>query len=216
MFTGIIEELGVIKSLKKSGDGMEITVSCKKVIENSNIGDSIAVNGVCITAKDIRADMFIGDVMNETLNATSLKNIKTSSIVNLETALTLNKPMGGHFVLGHVDTSGIVENIASEGFSKVVDISYPKEFRKNLIDKGSIAVDGVSLTIHKLTDKYLQIKLIPHSMSETNLSNISSGDLVNLEFDFLGKYALNMLMGVREDKSESNISKSFLAENGFL
>lgn len=216
MFTGIIEEVGVIKSLKKSGEGMELEVSCKKVLMGSKVGDSIAVNGVCITAKKISNNLFIGDVMNETLNATSLQNLKSNQAVNLETALTLNKPMGGHFVLGHVDTTGLISKITKEGFSKVVDISYPSEFRKNLIDKGSIAVDGVSLTIHKLTDSYLQIKLIPHSVSETNLASISEGDLVNLEFDFLGKYALNVLMGVKQEESKSNISKSFLAENGFL
>jgi len=215
MFTGIIEEVGTVKSLKKSGEGMELEVSCKNVLMGSKVGDSIAVNGVCITAKKISNNSFIGDVMNETLNATSLQNLKSNQVVNLETALTLSKPMGGHFVLGHVDTTGSVSKITKEGFSKVVDISYPSEFRKNLIDKGSIAVDGVSLTIHKLTDSYLQIKLIPHSVSETNLANINDGDLVNLEFDFLGKYALNMLMGVKEE-SKSNISKGFLAENGFL
>lgn len=216
MFTGIIEEIGIIKSLKKSGEGMELTVSCEKVLMGSKVGDSIAVNGVCITAKKISNNLFIGDVMNETLNATSLQNIKSNQAVNLETALTLNKPLGGHFVLGHVDTTGMISKITKEGFSKVVDISYPSEFRKNLIDKGSIAVDGVSLTIHKLTDSYLQIKLIPHSVHETNLASINDGDLVNLEFDFLGKYALNMLMGVKQEESKSNISKSFLAENGFL
>ncbi|MGB3366473.1 MAG: riboflavin synthase [Acidaminobacteraceae bacterium] len=216
MFTGIIEEVGTVKSIKISAEGMELEVSSEKLLMGSKVGDSIAVNGVCITAKKIGSNMFIGDVMKETLSATSLQNLKANQKVNLETALTLSKPMGGHFVLGHVDTTGIISKIAKEGFAKVVDISYPSEFKKNLINKGSIAVDGVSLTIHKLTDLYLQIKLIPHSTSETNLSSISEGDLVNLEFDFLGKYALNMFMGVKQEESSSNISKSFLAENGFL
>ncbi len=215
MFTGIIEEVGKVKFLSKTQNGMQFEIACSKVIENSSIGDSIAVNGVCITAKIINTHSFVGDVMNESLEASSLKNLKLGQRVNLERALTLSKPMGGHFVLGHVDTTGEVLKINHEGFSKGVNISYPREYRKNLIDKGSISVDGVSLTIHKLNESYLQIKLIPHSVSETNLADIKEGDLVNLEFDFLGKYALNMLMGSREEKS-SNISKSFLAENGFL
>lgn len=215
MFTGIIEEVGFVKSIKKSKDGMELEISCSKVIANAKIGDSIAVNGVCITAKAVADSSFIGDLMNETLNTTCLKEIKVMESVNLESALTLSKPMGGHFVTGHVDTKAIVSSVQKEGFSKVVEIAYPKEFRANLIDKGSIAVDGVSLTIHKLTDSYLQIKLIPHSMSETNLLNIGKADLVNLEFDFLGKYALNMLRNIKDEK-ENNISESFLMENGFL
>lgn len=216
MFTGIVEEIGIVKSLKKSASGMEIEISCKKVLLSSNIGDSISINGVCITASKISANSFSGDVMNETIDTTCLKQLKINEKVNLETALTLIKPMGGHFVLGHVDSTGIVDKVYMDGFSKVVNILYPYKFRQNLIDKGSLAINGVSLTIHKLTDSYIQIKLIPHSTSETNLSDIKEGNFVNIEFDFLGKYALNILKGEKKVSINDKISEGFLMENGFL
>lgn len=217
MFTGIIEEIGTVKDISKSSAGMRLKISCKKVLENSVLGDSIAVNGVCLTIAEMGSDYFIADVMNETVNVSSLRKLGKNSGVNLERALTLSKPLGGHFVLGHVDCTGDVKSISSDGFSTVISIAYPSEFSVNTIYKGSISVNGVSLTIHELEDQVLKIKLIPHSLKETNLKDLKSGDLVNLEFDFLGKYALRLLTeSNKSSEAKSSIDESFLMKNGFM
>lgn len=217
MFTGIIEEIGSVKDINKSSQGMRVKISCRRVLENSRLGDSIAVNGVCLTISEMGSDYFVADIMNETVNVSALKELGRNSSVNLERALTLSKPLGGHFVLGHVDCTGVIKDISSDGFSTVISIHYPSEFAVNTIYKGSISVNGVSLTIHELEENLLKIKLIPHSLKETNLKDLKSSDLVNLEFDFLGKYAIRLLtVGNENNKNTSKIDESFLMKNGFM
>lgn len=188
MFTGIIEELGHVSSIEMRGENARIVIGARIVTEGTNHGDSIAVNGVCLTALDIQPDSFAADVSRETLMRSTLGNLIAGTPVNLERAVTPATRLGGHIVQGHVDARGTFEGVEDHGESWTLRIGYPKEIGRYLVFKGSVAVEGISLTIAGLTDEYFEIAIIPKTWEVTNLSQLKPGDGVNLEVDVIAKY----------------------------
>jgi len=193
MFTGIIEEMGTISSLVTAHDGARITLRASVVLRDAEIGDSIAVNGVCLTVVEVKGDSFSADVSAETLRRTSLKQAQVGSCVNLERPLTPSSRLGGHIVQGHVDGVGQLVEARTEGDGWVVRFVYPPELGRYLVEKGSITVDGISLTIAALSDQWFEIAVIPHTWKVTNLAALKQGDTVNLEVDLIAKYVERML-----------------------
>lgn len=193
MFTGIIEELGSVRSIEERGENARLVISAQVVTEGTNHGDSISVNGVCLTALDIEPDSFAADVSRETLQRSTLGSLKPGAPVNLERAVTPATRLGGHIVQGHVDARGQFVSIENHGESWTVRIAYPKEIARYLVFKGSVAVEGISLTIAALTDEFFEIAIIPKTWDVTNLSHLKPGDNVNIEVDILGKYIEKLL-----------------------
>ena len=193
MFTGIIEELGSVRSIEERGENARLVISARVVTEGTNHGDSISVNGVCLTALDIESDSFAADVSKETLQRSTLGSLKPGAPVNLERAVTPATRLGGHIVQGHVDARGQFTGVEDHGESWTVRIAYPKEIARYLVFKGSVAVEGISLTIAGLTDDYFEIAIIPKTWEVTNLSHLKPGDNVNIEVDILGKYIEKLL-----------------------
>ena len=193
MFTGIIEELGRVRSIEQRGENARIVISAHVVTEGTNHGDSISVNGVCLTALDIHPDSFAADVSRETLLRSTLGNLKPGAPVNLERAVTPATRLGGHIVQGHVDARGKLTAVEDHGESWTIRIAYPKEIARYLVFKGSVAVEGISLTIAGLTDEYFEVAIIPKTWEVTNLSHLKPGDDVNLEVDVIGKYVERLL-----------------------
>lgn len=202
MFTGIIEEVGVIAQLKKQGDTTFMTIDCNRIIEDMHIGDSISVNGVCLTVTAFNHSSFNVDILEDTSAITLFRNMKQGTKVNLERALLPTTRLGGHFVTGHVDTSLIVESVNHREKTMQLKLRLPNEFRKFVIPKGSIAVNGISLTIFKL-DHSVELNIIPETVRSTMLSELKSGDKVHIEFDMLGKYILNS----KQEESGLSLSK---------
>jgi riboflavin synthase len=217
VFTGIIEELGKISALEAHAGGARIRVSAKTVTRGTNEGDSIAVNGVCLTALNIAADSFAADVSQETLNISTLGVLKVGSVVNLERAVTPSTRLGGHIVQGHVDARGRFLAAVKQGDFWTVRVGYPEDFGRYLVYKGSISVEGISLTIAALTDAYFEIAVIPKTWELTNLSTLKTGDEVNLEADVIAKYVERILKyETRRADSSSGITMEKLTELGFV
>src|SRR5438309_8607514 len=193
MFTGIIEELGRIRAIEKRGEDARIVIEARTVTEGSRDGDSIAVNGVCLTALDVKPDSFAADVSRETLLRSTLGNLKADAAVNLERAVTPATRLGGHIVQGHVDARGKFLGSEDHGESWTFRFAYPKEIARYLVFKGSVAVEGISLTIAGLTDDYFEIAVIPKTWEVTNFSQLNPGDEVNLEVDVIAKYVERIL-----------------------
>ncbi|WP_312475339.1 riboflavin synthase [Neobacillus sp.] len=219
MFTGIIEEIGVVSNIQRTGESFVLTLDAKKILKDVHLGDSIAVNGVCLTVTTFSGNHFTVDVMPETVNATSLKMVKRGSKVNLERAMAAGGRFGGHFVSGHIDGTGVIKS--KQAFENAVyyTIEADEELLKYVILKGSIAVDGTSLTVFGVTENSFTISLIPHTLSETVLGLKGSGDIVNLECDMIGKYVghfFNKMTLDNQQKSRTAITTKFLEENGFL
>ncbi|MFV9832564.1 riboflavin synthase subunit alpha [Bacillus stercoris] len=215
MFTGIIEETGTIESMKKAGHSMALTITCSKILEDVHLGDSIAVNGICLTVTDFTKNQFTVDVMPETVKATSLNDLSKGSKVNLERAMAANGRFGGHFVSGHVDGTAEITRIEEKSNAVYYDLKMDSSLTKTLVLKGSITVDGVSLTIFGLTEDTVTISLIPHTISETIFSEKTIGSKVNIECDMIGKYMYRFLHKANENKTQQTITKAFLSENGF-
>lgn len=215
MFTGIIEETGTIESMKKAGHSMALTIKCSKILEDVHLGDSIAVNGICLTVTDFKNNQFTVDVMPETVKATSLNELSKGSKVNLERAMAANGRFGGHFVSGHVDGTAEITRIEEKSNAVYYDVKMDPSLTKTLVLKGSITVDGVSLTIFGLTEDTVTISLIPHTISETTFSEKTIGSKVNIECDMIGKYMYRFLHKANENKTQQSITKAFLSENGF-
>ena len=217
MFTGIIEELGTIQTLTSSRDGARIVVQAPTILSDAKIGDSIAVNGVCLTVVEMTARAFTADISGETLRRTSLKQIRVGSKVNLERPMTPNARFGGHIVQGHVDALGEFTSAKQEGDSWNVRIKFPAQLGKYIVEKGSITVDGISLTIAALGDDWFEIAVIPHSWKVTNLSTLKRGEAVNLEVDIIAKYVERMLIGYvpQTQPAKSGLSLEKLAEMGY-
>ena len=193
MFTGIIEELGRVRNVEMNGENARIVIEAHTVIEDTKHGDSIAVNGVCLTALDITPDSFAADVSRETLDRTTLGRLEPGAPVNLERAVTPATRLGGHIVQGHVDARGEFVSAIDLGGSWTVRIKYPSEIARYLVFKGSVAVEGISLTIANLADDYFEIAIIPKTWEVTNFSHLRSGDAVNLEVDVIAKYVERIL-----------------------
>ncbi|MDQ0339175.1 riboflavin synthase [Caldalkalibacillus uzonensis] len=223
MFTGIVEEIGTIKAVNKGPDCSQLVIGAKKILEDVNTGDSIAVNGVCLTVTAYNRDSFQVDVMPETLKATSLRNVKSGSKVNLERAMQANGRFGGHIVSGHVDGTGMITKIEPHSNAVYFSVKTPPELMKYLVPKGSITVDGISLTVVEVGETHFSVSIIPHTLSETILHTKQVGDIVNLECDMLAKY-LERLLAVRGtsaggsgDASEKKgLTRETLERNGYL
>lgn len=200
MFTGIIEELGTVAALELRDDGARIGVSAALVTSDSKNGDSISVNGVCLTALDVSNDGFSADISNETLDRSTLGSLKEGSRVNLERAVTPSTRLGGHIVQGHVDGRGTLISAEPQGDFRTVRIGFPPDLARYLVFKGSVSVEGISLTIAALADDHFDIAVIPKTWELTNLSTLAPGDAVNLEADVIAKYVERM-MGLRSDSS---------------
>jgi riboflavin synthase len=193
MFTGIIEELGSVRSIEQRGENARIVIEAHIVVEGTKHGDSIAVNGVCLTALDLQHDSFAADVSKETLARSTLGSLKPGVPVNLERSVTPATRLGGHIVQGHVDARGELLGVEDQGESWTVRFGYPRDIARYLVFKGSVAVEGISLTIAGLTDEYFEVAIIPKTWEVTNLSQLKVGDGVNLEVDVIGKYVERLL-----------------------
>lgn len=215
MFTGIIEELGKIISFERRGDGARIKVSAETVTDKTAEGDSIAVNGVCLTALNITSDSFAADVSGETLKRSTLGKITAGERVNLERAVTPTTRLGGHIVQGHVDSTGKFLSAAKQGDFWTVRINFPPELARYLIYKGSIAVEGISLTIADLTENYFEIAVIPKTWELTNLSTLKTGDAVNLEVDMIAKYVERILLYGKTAEKTEGVTLEKLKNSGF-
>lgn len=219
MFTGIIESLGKIESIEDKGGDARFWIQTGKMdMSDVQLGDSIAMNGVCLTAIELRDDAYCADVSGETLTLTSLKQLKEGSTVNLEKALTLQTRLGGHMVSGHVDGLGTVIDRYDDGRSVRFIIETPKSLAKYVAMKGSITVDGVSLTVNKVDGCQFELNIVPHTLQETIMGSYQSGSEVNLEVDLVARYLERLVLGddAAKTDSESEITRTFLAENGFL
>ncbi|HEY6805199.1 MAG TPA: riboflavin synthase [Pyrinomonadaceae bacterium] len=193
MFTGIIEELGKVRSLEQRGDNARIVIEANVVLGGTNHGDSIAVNGVCLTALDLQPDSFAADVSKETLMRSTLGSLKQGTPVNLERSVTPATRLGGHIVQGHVDARGQLIGVEDHGESWTVRFGFPPEIARYLVFKGSVAIEGISLTIAALEADYFEVAIIPKTWEVTNLSTLNVGDGVNLEVDVIGKYVERLL-----------------------
>ncbi|ADL67619.1 riboflavin synthase, alpha subunit [Thermoanaerobacterium thermosaccharolyticum DSM 571] len=206
MFTGIIEEIGKVKMIQR-GDITKIAIECDKVLNGTRIGDSIAVNGVCLTVTNVGKNLFTADLMRETLKSSNLGNLKIGSMVNLERALSISGRLNGHIVTGHVDTVGTIVNKNRIMNSNVFKIKIDERYSKYVVSKGSIAVDGISLTVVEALASYFTVSVIPHTELNTTLNFKRIGDSVNIEVDILSKYAEKLLL--------KKGMKELVLENGF-
>ena len=215
MFTGIVEEIGTVKAVQRSGNTSYIRIQAEKVLEDAHLGDSIAVNGVCLTVTDMNRTEFQADVMNETLSRSSLGTLKAGSPVNLERAMSAAGRFGGHIVSGHIDGTGTITDIKNDGIAVWYTVSASSEILRYIVEKGSIAIDGISLTVAKVTESSFSVSIIPHTASQTILSSKRAGDTVNLENDIIAKY-VEKLMKPTEEPQTGNLTMELLAENGFI
>lgn len=218
MFTGIVEELGKVISLKDNNGFYKLDIECEKVLNDAKLGDSIAVNGVCLTVDELYENHFIADVMGETLDKTNIKNLDCGSCVNLERALRLMDRLGGHIVSGHIDGIGKIVEIKEEQDGTWFTINAPQNILKYVIYKGSICIDGTSLTVAYVDEDVFKVSIIPHTLENTILSHKKVNDSVNLECDLIGKYVEKLFKGKNENsisEEKSNITMEFLRQNGF-
>ncbi len=220
MFTGLVEELGRIKKIMSTARSVRLTVGARQVLSDVKIGDSIAVNGACLTVVEYGAGYFTADVMPETVKQTGLKDLKLGSAVNLERTLRVGDRLGGHIVSGHIDGIGTVSALSKDDIAVILTIESTPDVLKYIVKKGSIAVDGISLTVVDCTSKQFRVSLIPHTYAVTALAEKHVGSLVNLETDILGRYVEKLLHGSTDSAiqpdSPAGISADFLGENGFL
>lgn len=217
MFTGIVEEIGKVKRITTSGPSAKLEIQCSRILDGTGLGDSIAVNGVCLTVTELTPSSFTADVMHETLNRSSLGDLSPGGRVNLERAMAADGRFGGHIVSGHIDGTGKVLSITNDANAYWYRIGTDSEILKYIVMKGSIAIDGISLTVAKLDDVSFSVSIIPHTLRETVLGDRNTGSTVNLENDIIAKYTERLLFGNRshtEEKSEG-ITEEFLIKYGF-
>lgn len=211
MFTGIIKETGKIKEIKKGPKATIFSIQTKSILKNKKIGGSIAVDGICVTIIKIDNNIFDFDAMPETLGITTLGTAKIGNTLNLEPALTLNQALDGHLIQGHIDEVGTIDSLIKEKDKVQLKISHTKEISQFLAFKGSVTINGVSLTISDLDEKTFSVDLIPHTLKLTNLNDLKKGDKVNIEIDMIARYLKNLL-----DSREKETKYEFLKERGFL
>lgn len=215
MFTGIVEEIGTIKRFNISGNSGRIEIEAKKVLEGTKIGDSIAVNGICLTVVSMSDSSFCADVMAETVRRSSLSELSDGDSVNLERAMAADGRFGGHIVSGHIDGTGVIVSKVQEENAVWVTIEAPEEILNYIVEKGSICIDGISLTVASVSDRDFKVSVIPHTGEETTLLKKKTGLKVNLENDIIGKYVGKLMNISGGEKRTSNITMDFLIENGF-
>ncbi len=214
MFTGIVEELGTIRAIKRGANSATISIEAKVVLEDLHIGDSVAVNGVCLTATTKDGQGFTADVMHETIDRSSLGSLGVGSVVNLERAMAANGRIGGHIVSGHIDGMGEITETRRDDNAIWYTVKAKPELMRYIVEKGSITIDGISLTVAKIMTDRFSVSLIPHTASVTALGRKQAGDVVNLETDIIGKYVEKLLQPEKENTG-SKVTWEFLAENGF-
>ncbi len=216
MFTGIVEEIGTINSIFQNRENARIKIDANKVLEDVNLGDSICTNGVCLTVTEYDSKSFIVDVMGETLRRSNLGELKKGDKVNLERALALGGRFGGHIVSGHIDGVGVIKEFSNEGNAIWISIETSNDILKSIVFKGSITIDGVSLTVAYVDDDIFKVCIIPHTQSETILTSKKTGNKVNLECDVIAKYIEKLLMVQEKQEKKKTIDIDFLKENGFF
>lgn len=217
MFTGIVEEIGTITHIKNGVKSSKLIINCNKVLETTEIGDSICTNGVCLTVTNINKETFEADVMAETIRKSNLNTLKIGSKVNLERALSLSTRLGGHLVSGHIDGIGYIKDLKKEDSAIWIAIKTSVDILRYIVYKGSITIDGISLTIAYVDDDVFKVSIIPHTLQQTILSSKNIGDSVNLECDIIGKHVEKLLGINKPNKQQSNnINEIFLKENGFI
>lgn len=212
MFTGIVEEIGTIQSIQRAGNSAVLTIQADLILSDIHIGDSIAVNGICLTVTSFSNHCFTADVMHETLNRSSLKSLRAKSPVNLERAMPANGRFGGHIVSGHIDGTGTIRSTKQDANAVWYTIQTTPSILRYIIEKGSITIDGISLTVAAVQTDTFQVSIIPHTLEQTILAYKRAGDIVNLENDCIGKYVERLLT----HQSETTITTDFLAKNGFF
>ncbi|MCM1227524.1 MAG: riboflavin synthase [Clostridium sp.] len=214
MFTGIIEETGIVSAVKKGAKQSGLIICADKIFSDLKIGDSVAVNGVCLTAAEISGKTFTSDVMNETFSRSNLSLLRQGNRVNLERAMPANGRFGGHIVSGHVDGTGTVTDITKDGNAVWYTVSAESSVMRYIVEKGSVTIDGISLTVARTTDKTFSVSIIPHTAKETILSDKKCGDKVNLENDIIAKYT-EKLLGIEKTFANSGITREFLSKHGY-
>jgi riboflavin synthase, alpha subunit len=204
MFTGIVEEIGKVYSIKRGTHSAVLNILANKILEDIHIGDSIAVNGICLTVTNFNKQSFSADVMHETLNRSSLSDISTGDFVNLERAMSIGSRFGGHIVSGHVDSTGEITYIKKDDNAILYTIKADKKTIRYIVEKGSITIDGISLTVVTVTEKSFTISAIPHTVDMTILNHKKVGDKVNLEVDMIGKYVERFISYIFGESTISN------------
>ena len=212
MFTGLIEEIGRVEKIRESGKGISMRIGCRKVLEDLNLKDSISIDGVCLTVVEINDDHFNVDVVEETITRSNIKTYTTGHKVNLERALLLSQRLSGNLVQGHVDGTAPIKSQEMIENGTILTVEIPADLNEFVVEKGSISLDGISLTVASLIDGELSVALIPHTLESTTIGEKKIGDLINVEVDILAKYAKKMLSGMKE---ENGMSLEQLGEMGF-
>ena len=212
MFTGLIEDIGTIVKLERKGEGALLVVDHAAVLDDLKLGDSVAVDGVCLTITELSPPNFSVEASAETMRRTTLEAKKPHEKVNLERALRLSDRLGGHMVTGHVDEVGTIASIVSEGSSQKITITVSEKTNRYVVEKGSVAVDGISLTVNEVRDNSFSVNIIPYTASQTTLIDKRQGDKVNIEADILGKYLERLV----DKKPQGKLDAQFLSEHGFL
>ena len=215
MFTGIVEEIGTVERVQHGQHSAVLAIRASKVLEDTKIGDSIAVNGICLTVTALPAGKFLADVMHETLNRSSMVNLKNGSRVNLERAMQANGRFGGHIVSGHVDGIGTILQTKRDDTAVWYTIGAGPQILRYVVEKGSVTVDGISLTVAAVSEESFSISAIPHSVEQTILKDKGAGDSVNLETDIIGKYVEKLMQPASSDTPKSRITEEFLSRYGF-
>ena len=217
MFTGLIEEIGTISSIEKGRNSFQFGISAHKILAGTKIGDSICTNGACLTVTRINSNSFTVDIMSETVSMTNFSDLQIGSKVNLERAMRLSDRLGGHLVSGHIDGIGKIVSINKDDIAWRIKIESSQNIISKILDKGSIAIDGISLTVVRVLEKSFEVSIIPHTADETTLLNKKINDTVNLETDMIGKYVFKFLSASKKEEDyDKKIDMSFLAENGFV
>lgn len=214
MFTGLIEETGTVCEVCRNGNASFIRIAAEKVLEGTKVGDSIAVNGVCLTVTEHDGKIFRADVMNETISRSSLGTLKQGSKVDLERAMSAEGRFGGHIVSGHIDGTGTVSNIKQDGIAVRYTISADEKLLRYIVEKGSVTLDGISLTVAAVTDTDFTVSVIPHTAEQTILPYKKVGDIINIETDIIGKYVEKLLRPAEPKKS--GVTMEQLMKNGFI
>jgi len=209
MFTGLIQEVGIIETIQTNAEGKEFVIRAPEIIKEIKRDDSVATNGVCLTGTNIQGDCFTVQAIHMTLEKTSLGHLKPKDRVNLELSLRPTDRLGGHFVQGHVNALGKIKNITKTGNNWEIEISFPQDLRKYMISEGSITLDGISLTIARLTSTTLTVAIIPHTLEKTSLSSKKIGDVLNLEVDMIAKYIENFVMLGKDSPKNKEWAENF-------
>jgi riboflavin synthase len=216
MFTGLIQQLGKVQRLDRQGESASLRIACELGREDLELGESIAVNGVCLTVTAWDDNGFVADVSPETLQCSTLGSLRPNSLVNLERALRLCDRLGGHLVSGHIDCLATVRRRYRDQNAIRFEFSVPQDNLRYLVAKGSVAINGISLTVNSVDDAGFSVAIIPHSLDKTTLKELREGELVNIETDLLGRYVERLLQGKDRTMTEGGISLEFLAKNGFM